>query len=165
VSEEIKQGFRKTRSLILSAKTSLEPERFEKFAAALRSKLRLVIVDDKLDLDLDYTSAKLIIEHQKAVRLAARQIDLLRQSTLMAIVSRTEWFVAQLVHLFFRKHPESAGTSEPFFSLESLVSIETIEDAREMLLDQRVEMLMRQSFDDWLRFFREKPKLGMSHLV
>ena len=83
----------------------------------------------------------------------------------MAIVSRTEWFVAQLVHLFFRKHPESAGTSEPFFSLESLVSIETIEDAREMLLDQRVEMLMRQSFDDWLRFFREKPKLGMSYLV
>ena len=54
--------------------------------------------------------------------------------------------------------------SEPFFSLEDLTALQTINDARSALIDTRVEALMRQSFEDWVKFFADKPKLSMGYL-
>jgi hypothetical protein len=82
----------------------------------------------------------------------------------MALTSRSEWLIAQLVHLFFDTYPSAAGMSEPFFSLDTLASVQTIEDARELLIDHKVESLMRQTFDEWLQFFKTKPGLGMSYI-
>jgi hypothetical protein len=55
--------------------------------------------------------------------------------------------------------------SEPFFSLDALTSLPTIDDAKDMLFDHRVELLMRESLEEWLKFFKDKPKLGMGYLV
>jgi hypothetical protein len=68
------------------------------------------------------------------------------------------------LHLYFNKYPRVAGMSEPFFSLDALAFLKTIDDAKEMLIEHKVESLMRETLEVWLKFFKDKPKLGMGYL-
>jgi hypothetical protein len=164
IPDEVKEIILKMQSLVRGAEADMAPDKFKEFAADLKKRVPLAIVGGKLELDLDLPVARQILQQERAVEIAAKQVRLLRESALMALVSRTEWFVAQLISLYLRKHPEASGATEPFFSLEMLASLGNVSDAREMLIEHRVEALMRQSFEEWLKFFREKPKLGMSYM-
>ena len=130
----------------------------------IRKVIPVKIVSGKIEIDLDEPTAMQVLGHQRAIGKVKEEVRLLHESSLMALTSRSEWLIAQLVHLFFNTYPSAAGMSEPFFSLDTLASLQTIEDARELLIDHKVESLMRQTFDEWLQFFKAKPGLGMSYI-
>jgi hypothetical protein len=134
-------------------------------AIPAQNMLPIKFVDGKVEVDWNDPKAAEIIPAKRAMNAVKTELRLLHESALMALTARSEWFIAQLLHLYFRKYPNTAGMSEPFFSLDALMSLPTIDDAKDMLFDHRVELLMRESLEEWLKFFKDKPKLGMGYLV
>lgn len=92
------------------------------------------------------------------------QDKILYQSSLMSLVSMAEWFLSQILHIYFERYPNAVGGKDKVFSLEDLRSIGTIEDARSYIVDARVEDILRGSFEDWITFFKETAKLSMGYI-
>jgi hypothetical protein len=82
----------------------------------------------------------------------------------MTLVSIVELAVARLFHVYFERFTGAAGDSEPFFTLAQLKKFKDVDEARDALIDHRVDGLMRESFEYWIRFLKEKPKLGLGYL-
>jgi len=161
---EMKKTLVAAREILTGSSQNTPPEKAIEFGDSIRKKVPIKIVNGKVEIDLDQPAALRIMVHRRATEQLRNEVRLLRESSLMVLTTRSEWFVAQLVHLFFKRWPDAAGTSEPFFSLNTLASLQTIDEARDVLIEHKVESLMRLSFDDWIKFFRQKPKLGMGYL-
>ncbi len=162
-SDEGKAKMAQARELILKMSA---PE-FDKSSAAreiVKKTLPIKFVDGKAEIDWNVAAAAEIVPAKRKIDAVKEQLRLLHESSLMALTSRSEWFIAQLLHLYFRAYPGAAGMSDPFFSLAELTSLQSIDDAKDVLIEHKVETLMRESLEDWLKFFKEKPKLGMGYL-
>jgi hypothetical protein len=163
LSEELKAKIEELNSLI--AEVEKNPQFSGKISEILTKNLPIRYVDGKPEVDWNVPEAAEIMPATRAMTAAKKQLRLLHDSALMALTSRSEWFIAQLLHLYFSKHPSAAGMSEPFFSLDALASLQTIDEAKGVLLEHKVESLMREPLEEWLKFFRDKPKLGMGYLA
>ena len=87
---------------------------------------------------------------------AELQPTLLNEGILMVLTSQIEWFISQLMHSFFERFPLAAGDDEKVFSMQDLMRINLVKEARKALIESRVEQRMRKSLDDWLKFFSQK---------
>jgi hypothetical protein len=163
VPDETRRSLAATREMLTGAPDA-PPEKVARTRELLQKLIPIKVEGGKIELDVDHPSAMNILTHTRTLKRTVREVRLLYESSIMALTSSSEWFVAQLIAFFFRKYPGAADSAEPFFNLSSLESLQTIEDAREVIIEHRVETLMRKSFDDWLQFFRDKPKLSLGYL-
>lgn len=85
-------------------------------------------------------------------------------NSLISLVSSVEWFLAQLIHKHYKENPGIVGSKEKQFSLEELASFETVDDARNYLIEKTVESVLRGSIQDWIEFLSSKLKLSMGYL-
>lgn len=98
------------------------------------------------------------------IRSARHHSALLYRNSLVALVSAAEAFLAELMHWHFALHPDAAAIQDRRLSLRELQSMGTVEDARQYLIDIRVEELMRGSFEQWIDVFKTELKLSMGYL-
>jgi hypothetical protein len=89
---------------------------------------------------------------------------LLFNSSLISLVSSVEWFFSRVLHAYFRKYPQAAVSTEKTFSFDDLTHFGTIDEARQYLIERRVEDILRGSFSDWIKYFRNSIKLTMTYL-
>jgi hypothetical protein len=101
----------------------------------------------------------------EAFARAHQRATILNKSSLLNLTSAAEWFLSQVLHAFFDSMNEPSGADENVFSLNDLRRFETIGDARSYLIDLRVENILRQGISDWLKFLKEKAKLGLGYIV
>ena len=92
------------------------------------------------------------------------QEELLYKSSLMSLISSAEWFLSQILHHYFQKYPEATGQNTKSLSLEDLKSLGSVDDAIRFSVDSKVDEVMRGSFEDWVKYFRETIKLGMGYI-
>jgi hypothetical protein len=107
---------------------------------------------------------RLLRSHRRWLK-AADKVRILYESSLMTLISAAEWTLAQLLHEFFARYPGAIGSDQPFFSLERLTLLGSVEDARKALIDHRVDELMRGSFENWIQFLKKYIKLHLEYLV
>lgn len=103
---------------------------------------------------------KVALEVEKTIK---RHVSL-RNSALISLVSCCEWFVAQLLHYFLDKHPAAAGLGERKLTYDELLSFDSLEDARQWIVAEQVEDLLRGNFIDWMKFFTEKLKVDKASI-
>lgn len=89
---------------------------------------------------------------------------LLFNSSLISLISFTEWFLSEILHNYFEDHIGSAGILDKSLTYKEIKDMGSLEDARRYLIDLKVEEILRGSFEDWLNFFKEKPKLSFSYI-
>jgi hypothetical protein len=106
----------------------------------------------------DFTDA--LTEYARSINSQA----LLFRNSLMALIGTVEWFLSRLIHLYYKKHPETLEGKDKVFSLKDLMAFDTVESAKEYLLESKVEDIMRGSFVDWVTFFKSTCKLSMSYV-
>ncbi len=164
IPEDVKSSLQELKSL-LAELSRLSQTGKVVWEPTLSKILPIKFVGGKVEVDWDVPEAVEVIPAKRALDAVKKELHLLHESALMALTARSEWFIAQLFHIFFNEHPGAAGMSEPFFSLESLSSLKTIDEARGVLIEHKVEALMRESLETWLKFFKEKPKLGMGYMT
>src|SRR5258706_806350 len=93
-----------------------------------------------------------------------KQKELLYKSSLINLTSTVELFLSQLLHFYFDRFPDAVGSEIKFFSLDDLKSLGSIEDAKKHLIESKVEAVLRESLEDWLRFWKERVKLSMGYM-
>jgi hypothetical protein len=119
---------------------------------------------NKLEIDPGRLDAARFVSESRVATRAGLRHRLLYERALMALTSQSEWLVSQLMRVFFERFPSAAGDDEKFFSLQDLEHINSITDARNALIESRVEQQMRLSLDDWIKFFRQKTRLSFDFL-
>lgn len=95
---------------------------------------------------------------------AEKRKKLLYQSSLITLTNTAEWFLSQILHQYFDKYPEAVGARDKFYSLEDLKTFASIEDAKNHLVDTKIEDILRKGFLDWVIFLKEKVNLSMGYL-
>ena len=93
-----------------------------------------------------------------------KQKELLYKSSLINLTSTVELFLSQLLHFYFDRFPDAVGSETKFFSLDDLKSLGSIEDAKKHLIESKVEAVLRESLEEWLRFWKERVKLSMGYV-
>lgn len=90
--------------------------------------------------------------------------QLMDRNSLLALISIAEWFLSRLIHLYYTKYPETLEGKDKVFSLKDLMAFDSVAEAREYLLESKVEDIMRGAFSDWINFFKTTCKLSMSYI-
>lgn len=79
--------------------------------------------------------------------------QLLRRSVLVLLVSDFESLIADVARVVLRERPGVGSIDAATITLAEMQSLETVAAARKVLIDRKVEDLMRQSLDDWTNWY------------
>lgn len=99
----------------------------------------------------------------KELTRSGQHMTLLYRNALVSLVSYVEWFVSRILHEHYDVHP-GALESDRCLSLKELESLGSAEEARRFIIDQKVEEILRASFEDWVKHFRSHLGLSMGYL-
>lgn len=145
-----------------------EEEQLEKMKDRFGSEIEFIEKETeggkKFEIKLDKAGQMKFSTAMENISKSQRRKSSLHQSSLVTIISYVEWFLAQIIHKYYDKHPDSIGLKDKQLSLNDLYEIGSIEDAKKYLIDTKVESILRGSLTDWIKFLKEQMKLSMSYL-
>ncbi len=98
-----------------------------------------------------------------------RQIELMYKSILINLVSTAECFVGDVLKKYFSQYKgEIVGKlineQDKIYTIHELEEFESIEEAKEYIIDKKIENLIRGSFEDWVKFLKDKLSLSMGYM-
>ena len=91
--------------------------------------------------------------------------ELLNRSILMSLVGYFEVVVADLAHAFYRLIPKAASNDDKVLSVNELRTFESVDDAMEFVISERVDDLLRGSIEDWQQFFQSRMNVDLRSIV
>ena len=138
---------------------------YAKLRAELADKATIVRAKNKYTLKiLDAGIANQLIPALKRFIELDKRISLLHRGSLISLVGAAEWCFARLMHAYYHKFPEAIKDDDKCFSLNDLRGFETVEDARQSVIDSRIDRALRASFETWLKFLKETAKLSLGYI-
>jgi len=97
---------------------------------------------------------------------------LLRSSLITSAVTAIEVLLATVATQFYRLHNDALaarkvreGTSDKEFSFEELKSYGNIQEAIDALIERRVDALLREGIDEWVRWFERNTGVKLPDLA
>ncbi|MEC4684121.1 MAG: hypothetical protein VST71_00060 [Nitrospirota bacterium] len=148
----------------------IDEERKEKFKALFGDNIE-VMIEESDDNDKKSIKLKIGDEGQKRFDDAMSRFkksrtrqENLYHSSLISLISSVECFLASLIHIYYDKSPNAVDLKDKILSLEDLNAIGSVEDARKYIIDNKVEGVLRGSFNDWMVFMKQKMKLSASYV-
>ncbi|GGT58228.1 hypothetical protein GCM10010177_13250 [Actinomadura citrea] len=84
---------------------------------------------------------------------------------LMAATSSFEALLSAVAREIYRKNPSALQRSDHEFTLEELNTYATIEDAREALIFRRIESLLMESVDNWIKWIDRTTNIKLPNIV
>lgn len=105
-----------------------------------------------------------ISEHFENVHKANNHIEILYKNSLISLLSSVEWFLSQILHFYYDRHPESAGVQKKTMTLSELKSFGNVEDAEKHLINLKIEEILRGNFDSWINLLKTELSLKMGYI-
>lgn len=93
-----------------------------------------------------------------------QHFDILHRGILTGLVGQFEVLISDIAHQFYRSAPAAIGTQEKNLTIADLLSFNTIEEAVDYIISDRVDELLRGSADEWNKFFQTRLKVDMAKL-
>jgi hypothetical protein len=91
-------------------------------------------------------------------------VDTLHRSALVLLVSYFELLVADVARLYYRRHPKSLPQDDSTISLADLSACASVEEAIAVIIDAKVDALMRGSVETWNEFLNRQLKVDLKKL-
>lgn len=85
-------------------------------------------------------------------------------TVLTGLVGQFEVLIADIAHHFYRRAPGALGGDEKVISAKELLSFATLEEAKDHVVSDRVDDLLRGSLEDWRKFFESRLKVDLRAL-
>lgn len=119
---------------------------------------------EALDFDPDQLPffQQLFEQSSMLVRFGSRA-DAIRRSLLVNSVSAFEVFFGGLAREILKVNTAALDESGHTFTIKDLLAFETIDDAREVLIDLRVGKLLHEGIDTWDKWFKNASKTTEMH--
>jgi len=83
------------------------------------------------------------------------------RSFIVSLISQFDAYIGRLIRTIFYLKPEILNTSEKNISFSNLLEFESIEDAREFLIEKEVEAVLRQSHAEQFKWFENKLEIPL----
>lgn len=94
-----------------------------------------------------------------------RYSDILRNNILISLVSFFELLIGDLLHTFYSLKPNALTGVEKEFSFNDLKNYSNLDEIIESVRNKRVDSVLRNSLEDWVKFFRNNFKLDFRTIV
>lgn len=97
------------------------------------------------------------------------QKNLLYKSSLMSIISTVECFFLDLLKSYFIQYPYEITSAliskkDKCFTFDEIISFMDIDDAKTFIVDEKLENILRSSFEDWIAFSKDKLNMNMGYI-
>ncbi len=105
----------------------------------------------------------------KNIKILEKQIELMYKSILINLVSTAECFLGDILKKYFSTYKgEIVGKliskQDKIYTITELEEFESIEEAKEYIIDKKIGSLFRGSFEDWIVFLKDKMSLSMGYM-
>ena len=99
-----------------------------------------------------------------------KQVELMYKSILVNLISNIECFLGDVLRKYFTVYKgEVAGKllekKDKIYTIHELEEFDTIEEAKEYIVDKKIENLIRSSFEEWINFLKGKMELSMGYMT
>lgn len=95
---------------------------------------------------------------------APRQGILLRRGALVSLISYYEALISDLIHYYYALYPIALPSDSRVLSLNDLREIGSIEDAEKFLIAKEADSVLREGFEQQLKYFSERLKINLKTL-
>ena len=121
------------------------------------------------DLEREFENELWIIHLQLALfraRGRQRRAAVMCRSLLPSLVGSFEVLLSALLKALYQIHPGSIADTarEKSFSLEDLSGLGSVDDARELLISQKVDAFLRESFSTWSKTWKKQFQFSFEDL-
>lgn len=122
----------------------------------------------KNNIERSFKDPKNIMEFigsmNKFVKGAMRQGVLLRRGALVSLISYYEALISDLIHHYYKLYPAALPADTRVLSLNDLREIGSIEEAEKHLVSKEVDSVLREGYEQQLRYFTERLKIDLKYL-
>ncbi|PEQ84665.1 hypothetical protein CN481_22115 [Bacillus sp. AFS006103] len=94
-----------------------------------------------------------------------RYSDILRNNILISLVSFFELLIGDLLHTFYSLKPNALTGVEKEFSFNDLRNFNNLDEIIEAVRNKRVDSVLRNSLEDWVKFFKNNFKVDFKITV
>lgn len=103
------------------------------------------------------------------MKMLDKQLILMYKSILVNLISTVECYLGNVLKRYFLEYKgEIIGklieSKDKVYTINELEMFESIESAKEYIIDKKIENLIRGSFEDWYKFLKEKMSLSMGYM-
>ncbi len=98
---------------------------------------------------------------QKNAEIAATASDIIPNSLFVSMISQYDCFVGKLIRHIFEVKPQILNTSEKNLTFSKLIELNSIEEAKELIIEKEVEAVLRESHSAHFDWLEEKLKLEL----
>lgn len=108
--------------------------------------------------------ARFFNKQLKSHRNYRTDVEQLQNSIIISLVTSFELLIAEIFKDFILNIDHSDFIEKKSITFSNLAKIGDIEEARNFLVDQYIEELLRSSFNDWINEFDKKMKINIDKL-
>ena len=92
------------------------------------------------------------------------------KSILVNLISNIECFLGDILRKYFTVYKgEVEGKlldkKDKIYTIHELEEFETIKEAKDYIVDKKIENVIRSSFEEWVKFLKDKMGLSMSYMT
>jgi len=88
--------------------------------------------------------------------------EILNRSILMSMISYFEILVSDLAHVYYLVAPDAVASDDKILSFNELKRFDSIDEAVDTIISDRVDKLLRGGVEDWRKFFLSHTKIDLS---
>lgn len=119
----------------------------------------------EIDKKADLRKIKEINDAHHRFFFSLQRSAFLYQTSLISLVSAAEWFLGQTLDLHFKAFPDIiTESSTKNFTYKDLKKFATIQDARDSLVEDKINDVIRSGFIDWIKFLKDKASLNTKRI-
>lgn len=102
---------------------------------------------------------------RRVFRPRDERLSILLRALVTTSVSAFEILVGGLMSEYYRRYPGALGSDAKEFSLDDLSQFDTVEDARSLIIQKRVDQMLYGSFDEWAEAFLKRMNIDFQGLA
>lgn len=95
---------------------------------------------------------------EKNADVASKALEIIPRSLFVSLISQYDSFLGKLIREIFLVQPEILNSSEKSLTFSKLMEMNTIDDAKESIIEKEVETILRESHSDHFDWLESKLK-------
>jgi len=103
-----------------------------------------------------YEDARVFEQLSKNSEISRLAMKIIPESLFVSLISQYDAFLNKLLKILFKTRPEYINNSERELSFSQLIQFETIESAREYVIEKEVETVLRKSHSEHFDYLENK---------
>ncbi|MFO1514947.1 MAG: hypothetical protein U1F83_18910 [Verrucomicrobiota bacterium] len=152
-------------SVMATMEVAVNKQQAEFMALLKASGAQQTIEDNTIKFSLSGPNAANVIKQERALNNNLTAYRLIHRSFLTSQISQYDAYLGRLLRLVFLVHPDKLNSSEKQFTFKELVQYQTLEEAREALIEREVDTVVRKSHEDQVAWIKTNLKLPVTEFV